>query len=181
MTIRKLFLLLLIPAAALPAATDDNIEFSGVLVVPDKTTVHLASRSSGTSAWIALGQSFEGYTVSAYEAKTDTVVLTKEGVTLRVRLNTAKVKEGKPPLDPLVVAQLTKAVLNNLRQLGAAADQYYLEHGTNHATLADLIGPANYIRELKSVDNEDYSQLEFTQGKDFSITTASGVTVTYKQ
>jgi hypothetical protein len=180
MNIRKLLPLLLLPAAALLAAADDDIEFSGVLVVPDKTTVHLASKSSGTSLWIPLGQTFEGYVVSAYEARTDTVVLTKDGLTLRVRLNTAKVKEGKTAADPLVIAQQTKAVLNHLRQISAAADQYFLENGTNHTTVAELVGPTKYIKQLDPVDGEDYSQLELTQGKELKITTASGITVSYK-
>lgn len=181
MTLRKLIPLFLLPAAALLAAAADDIEFSAVLVLPGKTSVRLAHKSSGTAAWILLGQNFEGYVVSAYDAKAETVVLTRNGVTTRVRLNTAKVQEGKPPLDPAVVEQQKRAILNNLRQIGAAADQYYLEHGTNHAAIADLVGETKYIRALKSVDGEDYSQLNLTQGNAvFSVTTANGVTVDYK-
>jgi type IV pilus assembly protein PilA len=41
-----------------------------------------------------------------------------------------------------------KALLNNLRQLAAAADQYYLETGTSRATYDQLVGPDGYIRVL---------------------------------
>ena len=181
MTLRLWLPLFLFSASALFAAPAEDIEFSAVLVLPGKTSVRLALRSGGSAAWIPVGQSFEGYVISVYDAKGETVVLTEGGVTTRVHLNTAKIQEGKPPLDPAVVAQQKKAIMNNLRQIGAAADQYYLEHGTNHATIADLVGEGKYIRELKSVDGEDYGQLTLTQGNmSFSVTTAGGVTVAYQ-
>jgi type IV pilus assembly protein PilA len=57
-----------------------------------------------------------------------------------------------------------KAVTNNLRQLAAAADQYYLETGKTSATYADLVGPQKYIRQINPVAGEDYRSLIFKQG-----------------
>jgi type IV pilus assembly protein PilA len=57
-----------------------------------------------------------------------------------------------------------KAVTNNLRQLAAAADQFYLETGKNSATYADLVGSAKYIRQINPVAGEDYRTLIFKQG-----------------
>lgn len=64
-----------------------------------------------------------------------------------------------------------KAVMNNLRQLAAAADQYYLENGKNAATFDDLVGPepAKYIKRIQPVGGEDYRQLTFKQGEPFVI------------
>lgn len=172
-------LLALLPSVLLAAARDE-IEFSAVVVLPGKTSVRLVQKATGSAAWIPIGQSFEGYVVSAFEPKEETVVLVKDGATLRVRLNTAKVQEGKPAADPAVVEQQKRAILNNLRQLAAAADQYYLENGTNHATLAQLVGPNNYVKVVNPVDGEDYGRLEFSQGKELTITTPNGVTVSYR-
>jgi type IV pilus assembly protein PilA len=57
-----------------------------------------------------------------------------------------------------------KAVTNNLRQLSAAADQFYLEKGVTTATYADLVGPGKYIRQINPVAGEDYRTLVFKQG-----------------
>lgn len=50
-----------------------------------------------------------------------------------------------------------KTVLNNLRQLASAADQYFLEEGVTSATHAQLIGNDKYIKELKQVAEETYT------------------------
>jgi type IV pilus assembly protein PilA len=176
MTLRRLILVpaLLLFVASLCAAEID-VEFSAVLVASGQTTVHLTRKSTGASAWIPLGQTFGGYVVSSYEAKSDSIILTKDGIPIRLRLKSAKVKAA----DPVDQEKVTKAVLNNIRQLAAAADQFYLENGKNTATLADLVGPTKYIKELKSVDGEDYNQVELKQGKELVVTTASGATVKY--
>ena len=62
-----------------------------------------------------------------------------------------------------------KAITNNIRQLTAAADQYFLEHGTTSVGTADLIGPTTYIKELKFVASEAYPAV-LTQGSTYSVT-----------
>jgi len=54
-----------------------------------------------------------------------------------------------------------KAVLENLRRLDVAAQQYYLEQGSDTAPYEALVGPEKYIGALKSVAGEDYSTLVF--------------------
>lgn len=54
-----------------------------------------------------------------------------------------------------------KAITNNLRQLSAAADQFYLETGKTSATYDDLVGPTKYIRRLNPVAGEDYRTITF--------------------
>lgn len=56
-----------------------------------------------------------------------------------------------------------KAVTNNIRQLTAAADQYFLEHGTTSVAVADLVGRENYVKELKPAAGETYPET-LTQG-----------------
>jgi len=106
-------------------------------------------------------------------------VLTKDGVPTRLRLRTAKVQTKT--LSPEQEQIIRKAVLNNLRMIAAASDQFYLENGTNQTTLAQLVGPTKYIKELRSVDGENYGTLVLRQGVNLSVTTTSGVTVNYGQ
>ena len=47
-----------------------------------------------------------------------------------------------------------KAVLNNARQLAAAADQYFLENGVSSVTQGSLVGSTNYVKALNLVANE---------------------------
>src|SRR5271155_5187275 len=59
-------------------------------------------------------------------------------------------------------ASQDKAVLNNARQLSAAADQYFLETGISTVTITDLIGQTSYIKFLTTVASEVYPNY-FTQ------------------
>ena len=72
-----------------------------------------------------------------------------------------------------------KAVLNNARQLSAAADQYYLENGVSTVTLGSLVGTSNYVKALNLVANETYPA-NFTQGITITIAGVAGArTITY--
>ena len=84
-----------------------------------------------------------------------------------------------PAFQKVRTASQEKTVLNNLRQLSAAADQYYLENGKSEATLADLVGPDKYVKELHPVAGEDYSTLVFKQGEPLSVQLADGRTISY--
>jgi len=62
-----------------------------------------------------------------------------------------------------------KAVVNNVRQITSAADQYFLENGVTTATVAtDLVGSDKYIKALNKVANETYTA-EITQGTDYQV------------
>jgi hypothetical protein len=78
-----------------------------------------------------------------------------------------------------MVRRVDKPVLNNARQLSAAADQYYLENGMSTVSIGDLVGPTNYVREINLVANETYPAA-FTQGVTITIVGVAGVrTITY--
>jgi type IV pilus assembly protein PilA len=72
-----------------------------------------------------------------------------------------------------------KAVLNNLRQLAAAADQYYLEHGVTTATYTDLVGPDKYVKTVTSVAGENYHLLRFQAGRPLQVRLSDGRTIHY--
>lgn len=72
-----------------------------------------------------------------------------------------------------------KAVLNNARQLSAAADQYFLENGVSTVASSDLVGSDKYVKAINTVASETYPT-SFTQGVTITISGIAGVrTVTY--
>lgn len=72
-----------------------------------------------------------------------------------------------------------KAVLNNARQLSAAADQYFLENGVSTVASTNLVGASNYVKAVNTVASETYPT-NFTQGVTITITGIAGVrTLTY--
>jgi len=72
-----------------------------------------------------------------------------------------------------------KAVLNNARQLSAAADQYFLENGVSTVASTNLVGAANYVKAVNTVASETYPA-GYTQGQTITITGIAGVrTLTY--
>ena len=54
-----------------------------------------------------------------------------------------------------------KTILNNLRQLSAAAQQYFLEQGVTQVVYTNLVGTATdkYIKSINPVRSEDYTSL----------------------
>jgi type IV pilus assembly protein PilA len=72
-----------------------------------------------------------------------------------------------------------KAVLNNARQLAAAADQYFLENGVSTVAQTSLVGSTNYVKALNLVANETYPT-GFTQGVTITVDAVAGQrTITY--
>jgi type IV pilus assembly protein PilA len=86
-----------------------------------------------------------------------------------------------PAFQKVRSASQDKTVLNNARQLGSAADQYFLENGTSTALLGDLVGSDKYVKVINTVANESYPA-DYTQGIAITISNIAGArTVTYVQ
>ena len=84
-----------------------------------------------------------------------------------------------PAFQKVRVASQDKAVLNNARQMAAAADQYYLENGATFAASTSLIGPTSYVKALNTVASETYPD-NYTQGITITIAgIANARTITY--
>ena len=86
-----------------------------------------------------------------------------------------------PAFQKVRAASQDKAVTNNLRQLSAAADQYFLESGNTTVGSSELVGTnsSQYVKAVATVANESYIVVQ-TQGVPL---TAIGIsrarTVTY--
>ena len=84
-----------------------------------------------------------------------------------------------PAFQKVRIASQDKAVMNNARQMAAAADQYFLESGASYANSTSLIGASNYVKSLGQVAGETYPT-DYTQGVTITITgVASSRTITY--
>src|SRR5271155_3080052 len=73
-----------------------------------------------------------------------------------------------PAFQRVTNASQDKAVLNNARQLGAAADQYFLQSGISTVSISELLGPTSYIKALNTVAGESYPTV-FTQAVPITV------------
>ena len=68
-----------------------------------------------------------------------------------------------PAFQKVRASSQQKAILNNLRQLNSAAQQYYLESGSSTVAYTSLVGASAYIKTIQTVAGENYSALTFSQ------------------
>lgn len=86
-----------------------------------------------------------------------------------------------PAFQKVEATAQDKTVLNNMRQLSAAADQYFLEYGVSIADITSLVGSSAYVKALNTVANESYPT-QFTQASPITVTNIGGYrTLTYGQ
>jgi type IV pilus assembly protein PilA len=84
-----------------------------------------------------------------------------------------------PAFQKVRQASQDRAVLNNARQLAAAADQYMMENGASMVAFTSLVGATNYVKQVGVIASETYPT-DFTQGVTMTITGVGGArTITY--
>ena len=84
-----------------------------------------------------------------------------------------------PAFQKVRTSSQDKAVLNNARQLAAAADQYFLENGVSSVSQGSLVGSTNYVKSLNLVASESYPD-GYTQGVTITVSGIAGQrTITY--
>ena len=86
-----------------------------------------------------------------------------------------------PAFQKVRASSQDKAVTNNLRQLGGAADQYFLEKGVSSVNTTDLVGSdaTQYIKTVTPVAGETYATT-LLQGAAVTATGVAGArTITY--
>jgi hypothetical protein len=74
--------------------------------------------------------------------------------------------------------EIQEAVINNLRQIAAALDQFRLENGRPAQGIEDLVGSKGFLKTIQSVDGEDYSHLPLSGNSPLGVVTAGGIAVT---
>jgi type IV pilus assembly protein PilA len=91
----------------------------------------------------------------------------------------ARSPEGLPAHLAKEQARSThRAVLNNLRMLSAAADDYYLKNGVTKVAFEQLVGPGRFIKMLNQVGNETYPKT-LEQGKPITASNVDGRDIVY--
>ena len=86
---------------------------------------------------------------------------------------------ASPAFQKVRQSSQDKTVLNNARQLSAAADQFYLENGVSTAASTSLVGATNYVKAVNTVASETYPT-NYTQGITITISGVAGArTITY--
>ena len=84
-----------------------------------------------------------------------------------------------PAFQKVRQASQDKTILNNARQMSAAADQYFLENGVSNVLFVNLVGATNYVKALNTVAGEWYPDW-YTQGVTITVRNIAGVrTVTF--
>jgi len=86
-----------------------------------------------------------------------------------------------PAFQKVRASSQDKAVLNNLRQLGSAADQYFLENGVSQVASSALVGAGSsqYIKQIQTVAQESYDAT-INQGSGVSAAGVAGArTISY--
>jgi len=84
-----------------------------------------------------------------------------------------------PGFQKVRLASQDKAVVNNARQLAAAADQYMMENGVVFVGYSQLVGATNYVKSINLVASETYPD-NYTQGIAITISGVAGArTITY--
>jgi type IV pilus assembly protein PilA len=61
-----------------------------------------------------------------------------------------------PAFQKVRASSQEKTVLNNLRQLSSAAQQYFLENGASTVEFTSLVGSDKYIKTINLVAGETY-------------------------
>jgi type IV pilus assembly protein PilA len=83
-----------------------------------------------------------------------------------------------PAFQKVRMASQEKVMINNVRQLVAAADQYYLEHDTSVAKYSDIVGPDKYVKHLRPIVGEEYPE-SFLKDQPVKVIKPDGTVLTY--
>lgn len=159
-------------------ADGPGIEFSGYLNDERGLVVALKNSATGDSKWVAVGQEFADCKVVRFDEKAESLVVAKGRAEFTLSLAKSAVKKVKMEPTP----EIQKRITNNLRQLTAAADQFFLETGKKVATYEDLVGKDKYVKRVESHAGEDYQNVKFTWPHQpaVEVTTGEGFVVSYK-
>lgn len=164
-------------------AQGDELEVAGVTVSGGSAEFMLIQKSTGSGRWVKVGQSFAGYTVNSYDDKTGRLTVSKDQTTRVLTLKKSTVQASAESPGAPATPEQQKALMNNLRQLAAASEQYFLEQGVSKVTVAQLVGPepGKFIRELKPAAGESYpGGMIIEQGKPIRVKTPGGHEAQYQ-
>jgi hypothetical protein len=88
-----------------------DIEFVGILATSESTRFALGDTTTGKTGWVKKGDEFGGYTIAAFDAKQDTLLLRRDGAELRIKLkDDAKVQFARIELTGTITFGATEKI-----------------------------------------------------------------------
>ena len=177
--LQRCLLAAIVVLAGLPlTGAEAGVEFTGFFRDEKGLTFALRDKASGSSKLLLAGQEFSGYAVRSFDDKEGVLVVARDKVEYRLPLVRSNIKQvDLPPAEP--PPEVKKKILNNLRQLSAAADQYFLENGVSQVNFDSLVGATKYVKRIIPVAGEKYQGMQFEQGRKLEVTTGQGHVISY--
>lgn len=102
-------LLWFLAVAATAFAAELTPTFNAVLTMGGQHRFVLTTAAGASSKWLELGEAFEEHTLKDFDAKTNELILEKEGVTRKIALVHAAIGEGGASAAPATPATLADA------------------------------------------------------------------------
>jgi hypothetical protein len=128
----------------------------------------------------ALRKENQSLKVSVDQLNADVSRLKSSNTQLAAQRTTSRPTITETPSPPSAnKSQVQRSVLNNLRQVAAARDQFILEHGRPPASIDELVGERKYIRRLNPVQGEVYLGVSLLRDQPLTVTTSDGLAITY--
>ncbi|MEI6861045.1 MAG: DUF2059 domain-containing protein [Verrucomicrobiota bacterium] len=110
-------LFFLTACAALAADEAPQIELRGIVAAGGASRFALAVPGGSETAWVTVGESFAGWTLSDYRATDDTLVLAKDGRRVSVRLSSSAVGITVSSGPAVPMTESTRATLADAEEV----------------------------------------------------------------
>ena len=85
-----------------------------------------------------------------------------------------------PAFQEVREASHEKMILNNLRMIAAASDQYFLENGVKEVRLDQLVGEGRYLKVLSYAEDEKYPEIIRNDDPYLEVVRSNGKNVRYQ-
>ena len=131
------------------ASARAELALVGIMITAERPMFVLSSEQEKTSGWITIGQSFDGFTIVAFDPESELLAVEKDGKRQELRLRQAKVGEAKP--------EDLKARLRTLKGLELA---YELAKNGDQQ-LADLLQRYQGMKLAESQNSPGYENYAF--------------------
>lgn len=159
----KLKVLILAAATAVSALAADSVPlFNAVFSTGNTHRFVLTELDGKPSAWLNLGDSYDGYKLAAYDPATSTLELEKDGKTVKIRLvNAAAVKDAPAPTAAtLADAQELFKVMRFEEMMGRIAEQ---QKKTLGPMIQQSLATAAARMKLNDAEKEEFLAAQKTQ------------------
>ncbi len=116
-------ILLFTSSSLLLADVDHDILLRGILKLGDNQAFSISTKGGTESQWLKVGQSFNGYTIEAFDEKTEMLTIRKGTETFEIGMTGAELSEASgTPEERLAEAQKIMQLLNFEKMINDTMD-----------------------------------------------------------